>query len=67
LRGIFVSEVWNQNKLTKTEARKNVCDVLIAKMFWSSVEDCLRASEPLLIVLRAVDADERPFMPELAA
>jgi hypothetical protein len=53
--------------LAKTEAGKNVCDILLAKVFWSSVEDCLRASAPLLIVLRAVDADERPAMLEVAA
>jgi hypothetical protein len=66
LRGLFVSEVWNQNKLAKTEAVKNVSDIALAKVFWSTVEDCLRASAPLLIVLRAVDVDERPAMPEVA-
>jgi hypothetical protein len=65
LRGLFVSEVWNQNKLAKTEAGKNVCDILLTKVFWSTVEDCLRASAPLLIVLRAIDADERLAMPAL--
>ncbi|XP_066364940.1 uncharacterized protein [Miscanthus floridulus] len=35
--------------------------------FWNSVKDCLRASAPLLIVLRVVDGDERPAMPEVAA
>jgi hypothetical protein len=67
LRGLFVSEVWNQNKLAKTEAGKNVCDILLTKVFWSTVEDCLRASTPLLIVLRAIDADERLAMPKVAA
>jgi hypothetical protein len=38
-----------------------------SKVFWSSIEDCLRASTPLLIVLRTVDADERPAMPEVLA
>ena len=67
LRGLFVSDAWNYNKLAKTEAGKQVCDIVLAKVFWSSVEDCLRASTPLLIVLRAVDGDERPAMPEVAA
>jgi len=35
--------------------------------FWNSVDHCLRASVPLLIVLRVVDGDERPTMPEVAA
>jgi hypothetical protein len=34
--------------------------------FWIKVEDCLRASGPLLIVLRVVDGDEKPAMPEVA-
>jgi hypothetical protein len=67
LRGLFVSDTWNHNKLAKTEPRKNICDIVLSKVFWSSIEDYLRASAPLLIVLRAVDADERPAMPEVSA
>jgi hypothetical protein len=62
-----VSDTWNHNKLAKTEARKNVSDIILSKVFWSLVEDYLSASAPLLIVLRAVDADERPAMPEVSA
>jgi hypothetical protein len=67
LRGLFVSDIWNYNKLAKTQAGKNVCDIVLAKVFWSSIEDCLRASAPLLIVLRAADGDEKPAMAEVAA
>jgi hypothetical protein len=35
--------------------------------FWNKVEDCLRASALLLIVLSVVDGDEKPAMPEVAA
>lgn len=35
-------------------------------MFWSTIEDCLRASAPLLIVLRAIDGDEKLAMVEVA-
>jgi hypothetical protein len=36
----------NQDAMSsaKTEARKNVCDIVLSKVAWSSVEDCLRAS-----------------------
>jgi hypothetical protein len=37
------------------------CNIILAKTFWSSVEDCLRALA-LLIVLRAVDGDEKTYM-----
>jgi hypothetical protein len=67
LRGLFVSDTWNHNKLAKTEAGKNVCDIILSTGFLSSIEDCLRASTPLLIMLRAVDADERPAMPKVLA
>jgi hypothetical protein len=53
--------------LVKTEAGKNVCDIILVKVFWSSIEDCLRSLAPLLIVLRAVDATERSAMPEVAS
>ncbi|WOL05339.1 hypothetical protein Cni_G14067 [Canna indica] len=32
-----------------------------------AVEDCIRASQPLLVVLRIADGDEKPSMTELAA
>jgi hypothetical protein len=39
---------------------------VLSTEFWIKVEDCLRASGPLLIVLRVVDGDEKPAMPEVA-
>jgi len=46
---------------------KKTQDTMLSTEFWNSVEDCLRASAPLLIVLRAADGDEKPAMPEVAA
>ncbi|CAD6261373.1 unnamed protein product [Miscanthus lutarioriparius] len=51
LKSLFVSEAWIGNNLCTTTA----------------VEDCLRASAPLLIVLRVVDGDQKPAMPEVTA
>ncbi|CAD6272438.1 unnamed protein product [Miscanthus lutarioriparius] len=56
LKSLFVSEAWTGNNLCTTAASQQ-----------NSVEDCLRASVPLLIVLRAVDGDEKPAMPEVWA
>jgi hypothetical protein len=67
LKALFVSEAWTSNKLAKTSAGMNVHDIVLSTEFWNSVEDCLRASAPLLIVLRVVDGDEKPAMPEVAA
>ncbi|XP_066336800.1 uncharacterized protein [Miscanthus floridulus] len=67
LKALFVSEEWLGNKLAKTAAGQEVHNTVLSMEFWNSVEDCLRASAPLLIVLRVVDGDERPAMPEVAA
>eukprot|EP00267_Zea_mays_P049748 XP_020402458.1 uncharacterized protein LOC109943531 [Zea mays] len=66
LKALFLSEEWNGNKLAKTAAGKEACDIVLSVEFWNKVEDCLRASAPL-IVLRVVDGDEKPAMPEVAA
>ncbi|XP_066381394.1 uncharacterized protein, partial [Miscanthus floridulus] len=67
LKALFVSEEWLGNKLAKTAADQEVHNTVLSMEFWNSVEDCLRASAPLLIVLRVVDGDERAAMPEVAA
>jgi hypothetical protein len=51
--------------LARTEAGKKVHDTILSTKFWNSVEDCLRASQPLIVLLRIVDGDERPAMPEV--
>jgi hypothetical protein len=67
LKSLMVSELWTGNKLAKTKAGQDVHDIVLSTQFWNSVEDCLRASAPLLIVLRVVDGDEKPAMPEVQA
>jgi hypothetical protein len=67
LKGLFLSEEWNGNKLAKIAAGAEVHATVLSIEFWNKVEDCLRASAPLLIVLRVVDGDEKPTMPEVAA
>lgn len=67
LKSLFLSEEWAANKLAKTQAGKDVYDIVLSVEFWNLVTDCLRASAPLLIVLRVVDGDERPAMSEVKA
>ncbi|KAM0881724.1 hypothetical protein ACQ4PT_032771 [Festuca glaucescens] len=67
LRSLFTSQAWTGNKLAKTQAGLNVQDIILSAEWWHAVEDCLRASAPLLIVLRLADGDEVPAMPEIAA
>jgi len=65
LKILFVSDDWTKSRLAKTEAGKKVHDTILSTEFWNSVEDCLRASQPLIVLLRIVDGDERPAMPEV--
>ncbi|KAM0899923.1 hypothetical protein ACQ4PT_020991 [Festuca glaucescens] len=67
LRSLFTSQAWTGNKLAKTQAGLNVQDIILSAKWWHAFEDCLRASAPLLIVLRLADGDEVPAMPEIAA
>jgi hypothetical protein len=46
---------------------EGVYDIVLARLFWSIVEYCLRDLTSLLIVLRAIDGDERPAMAEVAS
>ncbi|XP_066365342.1 uncharacterized protein [Miscanthus floridulus] len=60
LKFLFVSDDWTKSKLARTEAGKKVHDTILSTEFWNSIEDCLRASQPLIVLLRIVDGDERP-------
>jgi hypothetical protein len=65
LKFLFISDDWTKSKLAKIEAGKKVHDTILSTEFWNSVEDCLRASQPLIVLLRIVDGDERSAMPEV--
>jgi hypothetical protein len=65
LNALFLSEEWDANKLAKTQAGKDVHDIVLSMELWNSIVDYLRVSAPLFIVLRVVDGDERPAMPEV--
>jgi hypothetical protein len=67
LKALFYGDVFTRSKVAKTEAGKKVYEIVFSTTFWNSVEDCLRASLPLLVVLRLVDGDEKPAMSEVAA
>ncbi|KAM0881444.1 hypothetical protein ACQ4PT_032951 [Festuca glaucescens] len=60
-------EDWYASKLKITEAGKAAERTVMSMPFWQSVENCMRASQPLLKALRIVDGDESPAMPEIWA
>ncbi|KAM0881445.1 hypothetical protein ACQ4PT_032951 [Festuca glaucescens] len=67
LKALFVSADWYASKLKITEAGKAAERTVMSMPFWQSVENCMRASQPLLKALRIVDGDESPAMPEIWA
>jgi hypothetical protein len=40
-------------------------NIALSIQFWQNVENCLWASQPLLIALRIADGDETPAAPEI--
>jgi hypothetical protein len=39
LKGLFLSDAWKSNKLSKAEVGKGVYDIVLASTFWSTIED----------------------------
>ncbi|CAD6269503.1 unnamed protein product [Miscanthus lutarioriparius] len=65
LRALVVSEEWHNNPLSLFIEGKRVEDIILSVPFWTKLEYCLKASQPLLIALRIVDGDETPAAPEI--
>jgi hypothetical protein len=67
LRSLFVSVEWHANKLAASEEGKLAERTVLSIPLWKSLENCLKASQPLLIALRIADGDETPAAPEIMA
>lgn len=63
LKALFVSTKWYASKLKPTEPGRQL-KTLLSVPFWNSAENCMRASQPILLALRIVDGDEIPALPE---
>jgi hypothetical protein len=67
LRGLVTSEEWQATSFSATQEGVRVENIILSAQFWSRVELCLRASQPLLVALRIADGDETPAAPEIMA
>jgi hypothetical protein len=67
LRSLFVSDDWNNNSLSRSSEGRQVVNIVLSMPFWNNMENCLRATQPLLIALRIADGDETPAAPEIMA
>ena len=41
-------------------------NVVLSMDFWDNLENCLRASQPIVVLLRLVDCDEKSIMAYIA-
>lgn len=55
------------SNLSKIETEKQIYDLVISTPFQNNVCNCIRATQPLLVALRVVDAYEKPAMPDIVA
>jgi hypothetical protein len=62
LKKLFVSDLWNESSWARTEQGKQVMNGVLATNFWDTLESCLKASQPIVALLRLVDSDEKPVM-----
>uniref|UniRef100_A0A0A8Z2W1 DUF659 domain-containing protein n=1 Tax=Arundo donax TaxID=35708 RepID=A0A0A8Z2W1_ARUDO len=62
---LFTNEDWSRSKLSSTETGATVREIVLSPTFWNGVEDCIKASQQLLVLMRMVYGSERPAMPEV--
>ncbi|KAJ1431394.1 Ribonuclease H-like superfamily [Sesbania bispinosa] len=62
LRKMFVSEEWNENKLSKEAKGKEATKTVLMPSFWKNVVFILKVMAPLVKVLRLVDSEKKPAM-----
>jgi hypothetical protein len=67
LQGLFVSDEWNRSKFALVKEGEQAENIVLSVSFWQTLENCLRASQPLLIALGIVDSDETLAAPEIMA
>ncbi|XP_039840065.1 uncharacterized protein LOC120699998 [Panicum virgatum] len=67
LKALFVSPQWSSSAWSKSAEGQQCERIVLSAPFWTKVQNCLKASQPLLIALRIADGDETPAAPEIMA
>ena len=67
LKALFVSPQWSSSAWSKSAEGQQCERNVLSAPFWTKVQTCLKASQPLLIALRIADGDETPAAPEIMA
>lgn len=67
LRALFYCEEWHASHFSTTTEGQQAENIVLSAPFWNKVENCLKATQPLLVALRIADGDETPAAPEILA
>jgi len=59
---MFTSKQWSTCRFARIEKRKWIQICVLDNKFWHDVTICIKATYPLIKVLRLVDLDEKPAM-----
>ncbi|CAO2173441.1 unnamed protein product, partial [Urochloa humidicola] len=67
LKSLFLCDAWQATSLSKSAEGRSCEAIVLSVPFWNNVQNCLKASQPLLVALRIADGDETPAAPEIMA
>ncbi|GKU92797.1 hypothetical protein SLEP1_g6474 [Rubroshorea leprosula] len=59
---MFSSNTWKSDKFACTKGGKLVESTILDGSFWEDITICLRATGPIIRVLRLVDLEKKPAM-----
>ena len=59
---MFNSKEWKTSKFGTSQEGKRIERMVLDNRFWKNVSTCLKATTPLMVVLRLVDTDVKPAM-----
>ncbi|XP_058754740.1 uncharacterized protein LOC131627905 [Vicia villosa] len=62
LINMFNSKEWKTSKIAKSKDGIIVEEIVLDKLFWKNVLNCMRSAFPLIRMLRMVDSDEKSTM-----
>ncbi|KAH1253805.1 hypothetical protein GmHk_04G010378 [Glycine max] len=62
LMRLFSFEEWKKSKFGTSQEGRKVEDSVLDCRFWKNVSICLKATAPLMVVLRLVDSEQQPPM-----
>ena len=62
LINLFNSQDWKGSKFSSSKDGKEVARSVMDNALWKDIVTCLKASAPLVKVLRLVDSEEKPAM-----